>query len=191
MISKDRRYRAFECRADANEAVVDGYAAVFDAPEVMYEFDGVKYSEVIERGAFDEAQMGDVVMNFNHGGKPVARTKNGTLQLMVDDHGLKVRADLSSTAESRALYDEIKAGLIDKMSFAFTVNKEAYNKDTRTRSIQGIKRVFDVAAVDFPAYESTAITARSYFEAEAERERAEARHALELAKAKYFYMGVN
>ena len=191
MISKDRRYRAFECRADANEAAVDGYAAVFDAPEVMYEFDGVKYSEVIERGAFDEAQMGDVVMNFNHGGKPVARTKNGTLQLMVDDHGLKVRADLSSTAESRALYDEIKAGLIDKMSFAFTVNKEAYNKDTRTRSIQGIKRVFDVAAVDFPAYESTAITARSYFEAEAERERAEARHALELAKAKYFYMGVN
>lgn len=191
MISKDRRYRAFECRADANEAAVYGYAAVFDTPEVMYEFDGVKYSEVIERGAFDEAQMGDVVMNFNHGGKPVARTKNGTLQLMVDDHGLKVRADLSSTAESRALYDEIKAGLIDKMSFAFTVNKEAYNKDTRTRSIQGIKRVFDVAAVDFPAYESTAITARSYFEAEAERERAEARHALELAKAKYFYMGVN
>lgn len=191
MISKDRQYRAFECRAAENEAAVEGYAAVFDSPEVMYEFDGIEYKELIERGAFDGAQMADVVMNYNHGGKPVARTKNGTLQLTVDDHGLKVRADLSSTAESRALYDEIKAGLIDKMSFAFVVNKEAYNKDTRTRSIQGIKRLFDVAAVDFPAYESTAITARSFFEAEAERERAEARHALELAKARYAYLEVD
>ena len=190
MISKDRIYRAFECRADTNEAAVDGYAAVFDVPEVMYEMDGIKYSEMIERGAFDQAETRDVVMNYNHSGKPVARTKNGTLQLTVDDHGLKVHADLSSTAESRALYDEIKAGLIDKMSFAFIVGDDTYDKATRTRSIKGIKRVFDVAAVDFPAYESTAITARSFFEAEAERERAEARNALELALKRYEYQGV-
>jgi hypothetical protein len=190
MISKDRQYRAFECRADINEAAVDGYAAVFDVPEVMYEIDGIKYMEKIERGAFDQAQMGDVVMNYNHGGKPVARTKNGTLNLSVDDHGLKTHANLSSTGESRALYEEIKAGLIDKMSFAFIVSDESYDKATRTRSIKGIKRVFDVAAVDFPAYESTAITARSFFEAEAERERAEARNALELALARYKYVEV-
>ena len=190
MITKDRRYRAFECRADENEAAVEGYAAVFDTPEVMYEIGGNKYSEQITRGAFDLAKMQDVVMNYNHGGKPVARTKNGTLQLQVDDYGLKVRADLSSTAESRALYEEIKAGLIDKMSFAFTVNEESYDRDTRTRSILGIKRVFDVAAVDFPAYESTGIVARSFFEAEAEKERVEAREALELARAKYDFLEV-
>lgn len=187
MISKDRIYRAFDVRAEPDGMTVEGYAAVFDAPEVMYEIDGIKYSELIERGAFNGAQMHDVVLNFDHSGKPLARTKNGTLTLTVDDHGLKAQADLSSTAESRSLYEEIKAGLIDKMSFAFTVSDEKYDKATRTRSISGIKRLFDVAAVTFPAYESTAITARSFFEAEAERERAEARNALELAQAKYFY----
>lgn len=190
MISNDRQYRAFDVRAEPDGMTVEGYAAVFDAPDVMYEADGVKYSEVVQRGAFDEAQMNDVVLNFEHKGKPLARTKNGTLRLTVDDHGLKAVADLSSTAESRSLYDEIKAGLIDKMSFAFTVSKESYDKATRTRSIMGIKRLFDVAAVTWPAYNSTAITARSFFEAEAERERAEARNALELALARYKYTEV-
>ena len=190
MITKDRQYRTFEVRAEPDGMTVEGYAAVFDAPEVMYEVDGIKYSEVLERGAFDGSQMQDVVLNFDHSGKPLARTKNGTLKLTVDDHGLKALADLSSTAESRGLYEEIKAGLIDKMSFAFTVGKEMYDKATHTRSIQGIKRLYDVAAVTFPAYESTAITARSFFEVEAERERAEARMALELALKRYEYQGV-
>ena len=190
MITKDRQYRTFEVQAEPDGMTVEGYAAVFDAPEVMYEVDGVKYSEVLERGAFDEAQMHDVVLNFDHSGKPLARTKNGTLRLSVDDHGLKALADLSSTAESRSLYEEIKAGLIDKMSFAFSVSEDSYDKATHTRSIKGIKRLFDVAAVTFPAYESTAITARSFFEAEAERERAEARMALELAMARYKFTEV-
>lgn len=187
MISKDRQYRIFEVRAEPEGAFVEGYAAVFDRPEVMYEFDGVQYKEEIDSKAFSSAQMSDVVMNFNHGGKPVARTKNGTLNLTVDDFGLKARADLSSSRESRELFEEIKAGLIDKMSFAFTVNEESYNKETHTRRITGIKRLYDVAAVDIPAYDSTSIMARSFFEAEAEKERAEARKALELARAKYFY----
>lgn len=174
-ISKDRLYRHFEMRADPNEMRVDGYAAMFDVEEVMYEWDGIQYKEVIDRKAFDNTQMADVVMNYNHGGKPVARTKNKTLELDIDDVGLKVRADLSTTGESRALYEEIKAGLIDKMSFAFTVSEEAYNKDTRTRRITGIKRLYDVAAVDIPAYDSTSISARSFYQAEAERELAEAR----------------
>ena len=72
------------------------------------------------------------------------------------------------------LYEEIKGGYIDKMSFAFTVSEESYNKEERTRRITGIKRLYDVAAVDLPAYDSTSISARLFFEAEAERERAEA-----------------
>lgn len=191
MISKDRQYRTFEIRAEPEGMTVEGYAAVFERPEVMYEVDDIAYSEVIDRGAFTDAQMADVVMNFNHGGKPVARTKNGTLQLALDDHGLKVRADLSGSVESRNLYEEIKAGLIDKMSFAFTVKGEQYDKATRIRRITGVKRLYDVAAVDIPAYDSTTLMARSYFEAEAERERAEARHALELAKAKYDFLGAS
>lgn len=187
MITKDRQYRTFEVRAEPDGMVVEGYAAVFDTPNVMFECDGIQYKEVIDRSAFGSTQMSDVVMNYNHGGKPVARTKNSTLNLTVDDYGLKVHADLSSSRESRELFEEIKAGLIDKMSFAFTVNEEAYNQETHTRRITGIKRLYDVAAVDIPAYDSTSIMARSFFEAEAERERVEARNALELARAKYYY----
>lgn len=190
MVSKDRFYRPFEVRASDTEMRVDGYAATFDQETVMYEFDGVQYKEVVDRGAFSATQMADVVMNYNHEGKPVARTKNGTLSLTVDDAGLRISADLSGTEEGRQLYNEIKGGYIDKMSFAFTVSTQEYNRDTRTRRITGIKRLYDVAAVDIPAYDTTSISARSFFEAEAERERAEARTALELARAKYFYGGI-
>jgi HK97 family phage prohead protease len=192
MITKDRQYRTFEIRADANEMRVEGYAAVFDSETVMYEYDGIQYKEVIDRNAFNGTQMQDVVMNYNHSGKPVARTKNGTLQLTVDDVGLRVSADLSGTQEARNLYEEIKAGYIDKMSIAFTVPKggDEYDRTKHTRRITAIKRLFDVAAVDIPAYDQTSIQARSFFEVEAEKERVEARNALELAKAKYFYGGI-
>lgn len=189
MITKDRQYRPFEVRLSDEEMRVEGYAAIFDAETVMYEYDGIQYKEVIDRNAFNGTQMQDVVMNYNHSGKPVARTKNGTLQLIIDDIGLRVSADLGGTQEARNLYEEIKAGYIDKMSFAFTVNADEYNRDTHTRRITNIKRLYDVAAVDIPAYDQTSIQARSFFEAEAEKERAEARAALELAKAKYFYGG--
>ena len=174
MISKDRQYRTFEMRASDTEHRVEGYAAVFDYEAVMYEYDGIQYKEVVDRSAFDSTQMRDVVMNYNHEGKPVARTKNGTLSLAVDDRGLKISADLSGTEEGRRLYEEIKGGYIDQMSFAFTVNADEYNRDTHTRRITGIKRLYDVAAVDIPAYDATSISARSFFSAEAEREAAEA-----------------
>lgn len=190
MISKDRLYRPFDIRLAEGPGLVEGYAATFEQETVMYEYEGIKYKEVIDRGAFGQAQMADVVLNYNHQGKPVARTKNNTLQLRLDDVGLFVSADLSGTEEGRRLYEEIKGGYIDKMSFAFTVDSDEYDKNSHTRRITGIKRLYDVAAVDIPAYDSTSISARSYFEAEAERERAEARHALEMARAKYFYTGV-
>lgn len=179
MITKDRQYRSFEVRAlpfddSEKEYRVEGYAAVFEDPTVMYEYDGIQYKEVIDRNAFSGTQMTDVVMNFNHGGKPVARTKNQTLELRIDDTGLKIIANLKGTEEGRKLYEEIQGGYIDKMSFAFTVSAEEYNKDTRTRRITGIKRLYDVAAVDIPAYDTTSISARSFFEAEAQREMAEA-----------------
>lgn len=175
MITNDRDYRAFEVRtAGDNECRVEGYAAVFDREAVLYEFDGQEYKEVIDPHCFDNTQMSDVVMNYNHGGKPVARTKNGTLTLSVDEAGLKVEADLSGTDEGRRLYEEIKGGYIDQMSFAFTVDDDEYDKKTHTRRITAIKRLYDVAAVDIPAYDATSISARSYFSAEAEKEAAEA-----------------
>ncbi len=172
MITKDRQYRTFEIRAADESMTVEGYAATFEKPTILYEYEGVKYYEVIARGAFTGAQMSDVVMNYNHAGKPVARTKNSTLILTVDDVGLKIRAYLSGTEEGRRLYEEIKGGYIDKMSFSFKADpaRDNYDRLTHTRRIAGFERIFDVAAVDFPAYDSTSISARSFFQAEAERE---------------------
>ena len=176
MVSNDREYRAFEMRTASDDMTVEGYAAVFNSPTVLYSVDGIDYKEEIRSEAFKDAQMSDVVMNYNHTGKPVARTKNGTLELMVDDHGLKVRAKLGGTEEGRKLYEEIKGGYIDQMSFAFTVAEASYDSEQHKRSILRFKRVFDVAAVDIPAYDATSISARSYFEAEAEKkDMAEAR----------------
>ena len=189
MISKDRNYRSFEIRASEEGAFVEGYALVFDTAETMYEFDGIAYKEQIRSGALNGTLMQDVVLNFNHGGKPVARTKNGTLDLRVEPRGLFIRADLSGTEEGRKLYEEVKGGYLDKMSFAFTINASEYDKAQHLRTITEVKRIYDVAIVDNPAYESTSIQARSFFEAEAERELAEARNRLELAKSKYFYGG--
>ena len=105
-----RDYRTFEVRAlsadgsgEEQKYRVEGYAAVFDEETVLYEYDGIEYKEVIDRSAFSGAEMRDVVMNYNHGGKPVARTKNGTLQLTVDTRGLRISADLSGTEEGRRL----------------------------------------------------------------------------------------
>lgn len=180
-----RDYRTFEVRAlpgDGQEARrVEGYAAVFDEETVLYEYDGIQYKEVIDRSAFAEAEMRDVVMNFNHGGKPVARTKNGTLALTVDQKGLRIEADLGGTEEGRRLFEEIRGGYLDRMSFAFTVNRQEYDRKKHLRRITGFGRVFDVAAVDFPAYDGTSIAARSWAQAEAERERAEARKRRVLA----------
>ena len=174
-ITKDRLYRSFRvASSEDNEGTVDGYAATFEDSTVMYEIDGIEYKEIIAKGAFDKTEMNDVVMNFNHSGKPVARTKNNTLNLKIDERGLLINADLTNSEAARNLYEEIKSGLIDKMSFAFTVDEDEYNPKTHTRTITKIKRLFDVAAVDFPAYESTSISARGFFKAEAEKEQAEA-----------------
>ena len=177
MITNDREYRGFEMRAAEDEGMkVTGYAAVFNTPAVLYEDGEYQYKEQVDKRAFESAQMADVVMNYNHQGKPVARTKNGTLSLMADDVGLKITADLSGTEEGRRLFEEIRGGYIDKMSFAFTVSEEAYDNNSHTRTITGIKRLYDVAAVDIPAYDQTSISARDYFTAEAEAaKRAEAR----------------
>jgi HK97 family phage prohead protease len=191
MISKDREYRAFEMRASSEgEMIVEGYAAVFNTPTVLYSYDGIDYKESVDAESFRKAEMADVVMNYNHEGKPVARTKNGTLALSVDDHGLFAKADLSGTEEGRRLYEEIKGGYIDRMSFAFTVSEDSYDRDTHTRTIRGIKRLYDVAAVDIPAYDATEISARSHFSAEAEFEKAEAERRKKALKLKLTIMEV-
>ena len=182
MISDNRRYRSFEFE-QKDEMLIEGKAVAFETPTQMFEIDGLVFSEVIDARALDKTKMDDVVLNINHVGKAAAKTKNNTLELLKTDEGLFVRADLSKNATGRELYEDIQNGFYDKMSFAFTVRKDAYDKQTRTRRILEIDQLFDVSAVDRPAYEQTNISARSFFEAEAEKERMELRE-LELRKKK-------
>ncbi len=159
--------------ADQNEMIVEGRAIVYDSPTVMYEIDGIKYYEVIARGALEGADLRDVPFKYNHSSSVMvmARTRNKTLELIPDDDGLLVRAKLAPTTAGRDLYQLIKRGDIDKMSFAFTVADDFYDRDTRTRHILRFKRIWDVSAVDTPAYQDTYISARNYFMAQAEAER--------------------
>lgn len=163
---------------DGEEMVVEGRAIVYDSPTVMFEVEGRKYYEVIARGALDGADLRDVPFKYNHSANVMvmARTRNQTLELLPDDQGLRVRATLADTTSGRDLYTLIRRGDIDKMSFAFTVGEDSYDRDTRTRKILRFKRIWDVSAVDTPAYPDTSLSARSYFEvqAEAERQAAEA-----------------
>lgn len=186
-VRKDREYRKFnqfEIRA-ANESdremIVEGYALTFNSPTVLWEYDGIEYKEMIDPNALMNTDMSDVIFNFNHNGKVMARTRNKTLELRVDATGLFIRAKLDGTDEGRKMYEEIRGGYIDRMSFSFKTNEESYNSETRTRVIKGIKRIYDVSAVDIPAYDTTSISARSFFEAEAEKER-KAAEAAELRK---------
>jgi HK97 family phage prohead protease len=174
---KDRLFRAIhqwelrQAETDSDGLYVEGYALTFDQPTVMFEIDGMEYKEMIDRKALLESNLSDVIFNYNHGGKVMARTRNHTLELTVDERGLFIRAKLDGTEEGRKLYEEIRGGYIDRMSFSFTVAGDRYDKENRMRVIESIKRIYDVSAVDIPAYDTTSISARSYFEAAAEEER--------------------
>ena len=192
MISTDtREYRSFELRQKTenepdDSMILEGRAVVFNSPEVMFEDeDGTQYMEQVDREAFANAKMDDVILNMNHEGQALARTRNNTLQLEMTEDGLNVIADMSKSRASRDAFEAVHNGLLDKMSFAFTVARDFYDENTHTRTILEIDRLFDVSLVNFPAYEQTSVSARDYYGAKAEAERRaseEARQAAEAAR---------
>lgn len=177
MVTTDtREYRCFELREKQNNEpddsmILEGRAVVFDSPEVMFEDGETKYYEKVSKDAFRDAQMTDVILNMNHEGQALARTRNNTLTLSLTEDGLNIEADMSKSRASRDAYEAVQNGLLDRMSFAFTVAEDSYDEKTHTRTIEKIDRLFDVSLVNFPAYEATSVSARSYFAAKAEAER--------------------
>jgi len=173
-ICKDREYRTMAVTLPNDEEyIVEGYATTFNDPYVLFSDGDRDFSEVIDSRALEGTDTSDVIFQYDHSGMVYARTKNNTLQLSTDEHGLKIRADLGSTAASREMYEAISAGLVDQMSFAFTVDGEDYDKATRTRKITHIKKLYDVSAVSIPANPGTEISARSAFEGYIEAEKLE------------------
>lgn len=173
-ICKEREYRTMAVTLpNEEEYIVEGYATTFDDPYVLFSDGDRDFSEVVDRHALEGTDISDVIFQYDHSGMVYARTKNETLQLSTDEHGLKIRADLGSTEASRQMYEAISAGLVDQMSFAFVVDGEDYDKNTRTRTITHIKKLYDVSAVSIPANPGTEISARSAFEGYIEAERLE------------------
>ena len=178
---RDREFRFLtDFGASDDGAIIEGYAVVFEQPTVLFEEGGIEYKEMIARSALNQADMSDVILNYNHAGKVLARTRNGTLQLSIDDRGLFVRADLSGTEAGRQLYEEVKGGYIDRMSFSFTVAESEYDRAEHMRIITRIKKLYDVSAVDIPAYDTTYLSARSAVMVFENKIRAEKRKRLEL-----------
>lgn len=183
-IRSDREYRNLGLlsvnQTDEGEQsyIVEGYASTFE-PYELFEWDGIRYLERIEPTAFDKADLSDVVFLRDHEGRVMARTKNGTIGLSVDPHGLKTRTDLRLTEASREMYEDIAVGNYTQMSFAFTVDEDEYiynDKDkTGTRVIKSIRKLYDISAVAFPANPGTdiGVSARELFNGEIEKRKAE------------------
>ena len=165
-----KEVRLAEVRAlednEKQEMIVEGYAVVF------YQVTDLGWcKEIIDRNAFNGADMKDCVLKYNHNDSflILARTRNKSLELTIDDHGLKIRAKLIDTTNNKDVYKMIKEGLLDKMSFAFTVAERKWDYETDTRTVLKISKLYDVSVVDVPAYDNTEIYARSKEEYEKEK----------------------
>lgn len=187
-IKSDREYRKFnsfntvESRAEGDDKgmYVEGYASTFETYD-LFKIDEYQYRERIEPTAFDEADMTDVVFLRDHQGQVFARTKNGLIDMTIDEKGLWTKTDLSKTAAAREMYEDIRMENYTQMSFAFTVEKDHFEDTTEgdvtvlTRVIDRIKKVYDISAVAFPANNTTdiGVATRSAFDGEIERLKAE------------------
>ena len=196
MPNKEREYRemmlAIEKRDEAEEPeeermVVTGYASTFDDPYLLWKDADVEVYEQVDRHAFDETDMQDVIMQYDHQGRVFARVRNNTLTVTPDDKGLFISADLSGTDIGRGLYQEIAGGYTDRMSFGFTVDEDeqVIREDSTTgkthvlRTIRKVGKLYDVSAVSLPANPGTSISAR-FLDGAIEEARAERLKAQEL-----------
>lgn len=174
-ITKEVRFSTLTNVAEnkTEKMIVEGYAVVFNQ-ETLIGSSEHGFIETIDKRAFEGANIQDVPLKYNHTDDHLilARTRNGSLILTIDDYGLKVRAELIDTQSNRDVFKSIEAGLLDKMSFAFTVKGQSWDRSEKVpkRTITQIDRLFDVSVVDLPAYDGTSIDAlaRSLEIAEAE-----------------------
>ena len=153
---------------ESGEMIVEGYATTFNQPYELWRDKEMTVNEQVDRNAFAQTDMSDVIMQYDHEGRVFARIANGTLQLEEDDHGLKITANLGGTEIGRQLFEEIQGGYTNKMSFGFTVTgekrertKNAEGHVTILRTITKIGKLYDVSAVSLPANDATEISSRT------------------------------
>lgn len=154
------------------DGIIEGYATVFNKAYQLGEFKWgdkkVRILEIVDKNAFDGCDMKDVILQYDHQGRVIARTNNNTLKLQCDSHGLNVVAKLNGTSYGRELLEEIRGGYSNKMSFGFIVQEDVRDEHeendvvTITRTITKISKLFDVSVVSIPANDATEVSARSF-----------------------------
>lgn len=167
---KITRMADIEFRSDT-EGRVEGLACVFNQRTDLGWF-----TEEIDSHAFDGCDMSDVVLNFNHDNNLIlAGTRNGSLDLRVEDSGLFQSAQIVDTTTGEDVLKLVKNGLINKMSFAFSVSPDGEEWRTEGnkehRIIRKIDKLYDVSLVTFPAYSQTFAYARNDELAQAHQEK--------------------
>lgn len=180
-VKNNREYRnlAEVLAPSEDEKIVRGYATTFDEAYRLYNDDSVEIWEVVDKNAFQNTDTSDVIFQYDHSGRVFARKSNNTLVLRSDEHGLYIEADLGGTQIGRELFEEIKGGYTNKMSFGFTVADDVWDrrnedgKEISTRRITAIGKLYDVSAVSIPANNATEISVRSLTDGEIERLKAE------------------
>jgi HK97 family phage prohead protease len=148
---------------------VEGYATTFERYKLYDDWDGNPVYEQFKPADFAGCDMSDIIFQFNHHGMVFARLRNNSLIVKVDDKGLFIAADLGRTTAAREMYEAIKCGNIDRMSWGFVPKKTLFNPETSTITYNGIKKIYDVSAVDLPANEDTIIEARRFVDGEISR----------------------
>ena len=149
-----------------SEHYVEGFAARYEPYVLYHDCNGEPVYERFERGCFDGCDMSDIIMQYDHAGKVMARTSNGSLLVEVTDEGLFVAADLGRTEAARDLYEDIKAGMVTKMSWRFRTGTYYFDQENRTIVHKTVKKIYDVAPVSIPANDDTEINARAWVDGE-------------------------
>lgn len=194
----EREYRDFilavvptEEEQSEERKIVKGYASTFNQPYTLWEDDEFVVQEQVDSKAFENADMEDVIFQYNHEGRVFARVSNGTLSVAPDETGLSIEADLGGTDIGQQLFQEIRGGYTTKMSYGYTVNgsewEERKLEDGRTlelRTVTSIGKVYDVSAVSIPANNATSISVRNLSDGVIAEVKAERLKALELEREK-------
>ena len=142
--------------SEGDDMTLEGYAAVYNS-----ETDLGHFREVIKPGAFDDVLDNDVRALINHDPNLIlGRTTNGTLELSVDERGLKYKVKLGDQQYAKDFYESVKRGDISQSSFAFTIDKQSWNEERTVRSVDKVRQLLDVSPVTYPAYAAATVQAR-------------------------------
>ena len=194
-IKSDREYRNFEVRAleqteegQEQKKVVRGYASTFENAYTLYDDGEYVIREIIDSHAFDDTDIEDVIMQYDHEGRVFARASNGTLRVNADEVGVAIEADLGGTELGRQIYDEVRGGYTNKMSVGMKIDRsrdvwtseQLNGKTVETRRVMRVARLYDVSAVSIPANDATSISVRALVDGVIDKIKAERLEAKKL-----------